>query len=56
MNLNKLFSRFKKKLIGESLLKALLAATFLSGAAIFITSLIYHILIEKTPFLITSLV
>ncbi|MBR4863113.1 MAG: hypothetical protein IKU07_00945 [Oscillospiraceae bacterium] len=56
MDLNKLFSRFRKKLMGESLLKALLAATAFAAAAVFITSLIYHISIEETPLLLTALV
>ncbi len=48
MNYNKLFFRFKVQMILEGILKTSLFSAMLGGGAVFLTSLIYHIL-TKTP-------
>jgi len=49
MNYRKLLVSYKLKLILESALKALLAAGFAGGGAVFVASLIYHIRIAEAP-------
>jgi len=49
MNFNKLLHKFKRRLIGETLLNALLSGVFLSAVAVFFISLIYHILATNAP-------
>lgn len=56
MKLNKLFHAFKQKMIWENLLKSLLLAAMLSACGVFITSLVYHIMIMETPILLTALI
>lgn len=56
MKLNKLFHAFKQKMIWENMLKSLLLAAMLAACGVFITSLVYHILIMGTPILLTAVI
>ena len=54
MNINKLFRSFRQKLLWEGLLKSLLFSLMVGGASVFITSLVYHLMIKETPLLLTA--
>jgi|GEM_PF-1611871 len=56
MNIDKLFRTYKIKLLWEGILKSFLFALMASGAAVFVTSLVHHILVKKTPVLLTVLI
>ena len=56
MKLNKLFHAFKQKMIWENIFKSLLLAAMLAACSVFVTSLVYHILIMETPILLTALI
>lgn len=49
MNFDKLFRKFKRRLLKETVLKAILSGVFLSAVAVFFISLIYHILATEVP-------
>ena len=52
MNLNQLFRSFKQKVLLENFLKASLFALMLGAFSVFVTSLVYHILIRETPLML----
>ena len=47
MSINKLFFKYKNKLLLESLLRAFVVSAFFMGLSAFIVSLVYHIRIQK---------
>ena len=49
MNIHKLFSAFRRKLLLENAINAALSALTLGAAGVFCVSLIYHILVLETP-------
>ena len=56
MKLNKLFRSFKRKMIGENILKAFLLGITLAACGVFLTSFVFHILILETPILLTAII
>lgn len=53
MNINKLFRSYRQKLLWEGIFKSLLFALMIGGVSVFITSLVYHLMIKETPVLLT---
>lgn len=49
MDIKKLFRFFKRRLMWEAIVKSLLFSALLGAAAVFLTSLIYHIVIKPAP-------
>ena len=56
MNINQLFRSYKQKLLWEGILKSLLFAVMTGGASVFITSLVYHLMIKETPLWLTAII
>lgn len=56
MDINKVFRPFKKKILFESILNAFLFAATGFFFAIFLTSLVYHILVKETPLVSTCMI
>jgi len=55
MSLQKLFSRFKQKLLFETALKSLLFAVMTSALTVFAVSLVYHIMLKETALMTTAI-
>lgn len=49
MNFNKLLYKFKRRLIGENILKAILSGVFLSSIAVSLISFVYHMMSIDAP-------
>ncbi len=56
MKLNKLFASFKRKLVLEGVLRSFFPALAAAGISAFVFSLVYHILLEKTPVAIMAVI
>ena len=56
MKINKLFLKFKIKMLMESILRAFIIALMLSGLTAFVTSLVYHIQIKESNYAFMTMV
>ena len=52
MNIRRLFQPFRKRLLGEAMLRSLLIALGACGASLFLLSLVFHILVREMPLLL----